>query len=110
MRRLYLVALLLLTVSVAGLQAQARPVPHRLIVKHQVFELSAISDSAKHRPFFLPRQGESPAFWIGYGAGLAVSPLLWCDRSGCGALDKATTSLALGAVGAISALLLSRTF
>jgi uncharacterized metal-binding protein len=41
---------------------------------------------------------------------VALSPFLWC--SGCGAVNKAATSLALAlaCAGAVSGLLLSRTF
>jgi hypothetical protein len=68
------------------------------------------ADSTRHRPFFLPRPGEHTAYWVGFGTGLALSPLLWCDGPGCGAVSKASTSLGLALVGAVSGLLLSRTF
>jgi hypothetical protein len=66
--------------------------------------------SAAHRPFFLPRPGEHTAFWVGFGAGLAISPMLWCDGPGCGTVSKASTSLGLGLLGAVGGLLLSRVF
>ncbi len=68
------------------------------------------ADSTRRRPFFLPRPGEGAAFWIGFGAGVALSPLLWCEGSSCSTLDKVNTSWLLGVAGAVSGLLLKRTF
>lgn len=41
---------------------------------------------------------------------LAMKPGLVCDRPGCGAVSKASTSLGLAVVGAVGGLLLRRTF
>ncbi len=68
MRPFYGLTLLLLAVSAGGLQGQARPA-HR---------------ATRPRPFFLPRPGEHTAFWVGFGAGLTLSPRLWCEGPGCG--------------------------
>lgn len=84
-----------------------RPVP-RALAFTSMFTVQ--SDSTRSRPFFLPRPGEHTAYWVGFGAGLALSPLLWCEGSGCGVVDKASTSLLLGCAGAVTGLLLSRTF
>jgi hypothetical protein len=114
-----------LLASAAGLQAQSpasgppqvrnswwavRPLPRELGQEPQSSFRSLSSDSAKGRPFFLPRPGEHTAYWAGLGVGLALSPLLWCDGAGCGTVSKATTSLGLALVGAVGGLLLSRTF
>ena len=125
MRPSYWVVLLLLTISGGELQGQARPADHRVpnvalsgarplprefALMPGPLSRSLSSDSTRRRPFFLPRPGEHTAYWVGFGAGLALSPLLWCEGSGCGAVSKASTSLLLATVGAVSGLLLSRTF
>jgi hypothetical protein len=122
---LELLILTLLTFSAGGLEAQAsqddrvlpqvvpwgaRPLPRELAVEPKLLSWTVNSDSTPRRPFFLPRPGEHTAYWVGFGAGLALSPLLWCEGSGCGAVDKASTSLLLAVGGAVSGLLLSRTF
>lgn len=71
---------------------------------------SAPGGSAAARPFWLPRPGERTAFWAGLGIGVAISPLLWCEGSGCGAWEKGSTTLLLGLGGAVSGMLLARTF
>jgi hypothetical protein len=124
MRSSYWVLLLLLTVSAGKLQGQARqadqqvasvgvwgarPLPRAFALTPGPLSRALSSDSTRRRPFYLPRPGEHTAYWVGFGAGLAISPLLWCE-SGCGAVRKATTSLALACAGAVSGLLLSRTF
>ena len=85
-----------------------RPLPASLAATARPLSLAA-ADSTRRRPFFLPRRGEGPAFWIGFGAGVALSPLLWCEGSGCSTLDKVNTSWLLGIGGAVSGLLLKRT-
>jgi hypothetical protein len=125
MRPFYGVAILLLTVSTGGLQAQARaadhavpsvapwgarPLPRELSLKPGPLDRTVSPDSTRDRPFFLPRPGEHTAYWVGFGAGMALSPLLWCDGPGCEAVVKASTSLGLALVGSVSGLLLSRTF
>jgi hypothetical protein len=89
---------------------QARPLPHKLALEPGPLSRAISPDSTRRRPFFLPRPGEHTAYWVGFGTGLALSPLLWCEGSGCGAVSKASTSLLLAAAGAVSGLLLSRTF
>jgi hypothetical protein len=86
-----------------------RPLPPSLAATARRPSLAATSDSTRRRPFFLPRRGEGPAFWIGLGAGVALSPLLWCEGSGCSTLNKVNTSWLLGVAGAVSGLLLKRT-
>ena len=125
MRPCYWLVLLLLTLSGGDLQGQARPAGHsvasvghwgarplppKLALESGHPSWASSPDSTKRRPFFLPRPGEHTAYWLGFGTGLALSPLLWCEGSGCGAVSKASTSLLLGAAGAVSGLLLSRTF
>ena len=124
MRPFYRLALLLttMTVAVGELEGQARPVeraapnaaswaarplPRELALKPGPL---VSPDTTRRRPFYLPRPGEHTAYWVGMGAGLALSPLLWCEGSGCGAVMKASTSLGLAVAGAVSGLLLSRTF
>ena len=125
MRPFYGLAILLLTVSAGSLQGQARPadhsvpgvalsgarpLPRELALKSSPLDRAGSADSTRHRPFFLPRPGEHTAYWVGFAAGLALSPLLWCDGPGCGAVGKASSSLGLALAGAVSGLLLSRTF
>jgi hypothetical protein len=88
----------------------ARPLPHEFALMPGPLSRAISPDSTRRRPFFLPRPGEHTAYWVGFGTGLALSPLLWCEGSGCGAVSKASTSLMLAAAGAVSGLLLSRTF
>jgi hypothetical protein len=124
MRPLYGLAFLLLTVP-AGLQGQvspadrampnaaywgARPLPYKFALEPGPLRRAISPDSTRRRPFFLPRPGEHTAYWVGLGTGLALSPLVWCDGPGCGAVSKASISLGLAVVGAVSGLLLSRTF
>jgi hypothetical protein len=118
MRKLYWLALVVLVGVPGGLEAQGRvrdlpgpraqvlrvrPLPPELAVTR-----SYSRDSTAHRPFFLPRPGEHTAYWVGFGAGLAVSPLLWCD--GCSTVSNASTSLLVSLGGAVTGLLLSRAF
>ena len=117
MRPFHWLVLVILAGAPGGLYAQAevpaglkplagwsaRPVSAELALRPQ-----ASADSTAHRPFFLPRPGEHTAYWIGFGAGLAVSPLLWCDD--CSTVSNASTTLLLGVGGAVTALLLQRTF
>lgn len=125
MRPCYGVMLLLLAVSGGELQGQARPadhsvasiglrrappLPRELAPMPGPLSRATRPDTTRRRPFFLPRQGEHTAYWVGFGTGLALSPLLWCEGSGCGAVSKASTSLLLAAAGAVSGLLLSRSF
>jgi hypothetical protein len=71
--------------------ALARPLPPALAVGTSRQAWWAPADSARRRPFFLPREGEHTAYWVGLGAGLALSPLLWCD--GCSDVQNASTRL-----------------
>jgi hypothetical protein len=104
-----LLLVLLLTVSAGKLQAQARSLPREFAAMSGPLSQALSSDSTR-RPFFLPRPGERTAYWVGFAAGVAISPFLWCESTGCGAVNKATTSLGLGVLGALSGLLLSRSF
>jgi hypothetical protein len=119
------VLLLVLTVLPTRLQGQASPpeqavlsltplgarrLPPEFALEPTPLVHILAADSTRRRPFFLPRPGEHTAYWVGFGAGLALSPLVWCEGSGCGTVDKASISLLLGAGGALSGLLLSRTF
>ena len=118
MRTLYRLVLLLLVGAPGVLHAQAqsrdRPLPHaaawgaRQLPPQLALQRSTRVDSTQHRPFFLPRQGEHTAYWVGFGAGLVLSPLLWCD--GCSTVSNASTSLLLGLGGAVTGLLLGRAF
>jgi hypothetical protein len=125
MRPFYGLALLLLVSSAGELRAQAgprdralpptalwgaAPLPREFAVQSLAVGRQPFADTTRRRPFFLPRPGEHTAYWVGFGAGLAVSPLLWCEGTGCTAWLKASTSLLLGIGGAVSGLLLSRTF
>jgi len=120
MRLLYGLTFVLLAIAAGELRAQARPadsVPAeaaywraRPLPRQLALIRDVTADSTRHRPFFLPRPGEHTAYWVGFGAGLALSPFLWCEGSGCGAVSKASTSLLLGLGGAVTGLLLSRTF
>ena len=111
--------------SAGGLQAQTqasspaqvassgwvvRPLHHELAYAPRSALSSMSSDTARSRPFYLPRPGERTAYWAGLGVGLALSPLLWCEGTGCRTIDKAMISSGLAIVGAVSGLLLSRTF
>ena len=124
MRPFYGLGLLWLMVSASELPGQAvpgnravpnapswgpRPLPRELAPNPGPLTRNVSSDSTR-RPFFLPRQGEHTAYWVVFGAGLALSPILWCDGPGCGVVSKASTSLGLAAAGAVSGLLLRRTF
>ena len=125
MRPYYGLGVLWLMVSASELPGQAepadhavpnapswgpRPLPRELAPNPGSLTRSVSSDSSRRRPFFLPRQGEHTAYWVGFGAGLALSPLLWCDGPGCGVVSKVSTSVGVAAAGAVSGLLLSRTF
>jgi hypothetical protein len=125
MRPFYWLVLLVLTLAGGDLQGQARQSDHsaanvapwsaRALPREFALNSGPLSreinpDSARHRPFFLPRPGEHTAYWVGFGTGLALSPLVWCEGSGCGLVRKASTSLLLAGTGALSGLLLSRTF
>ncbi len=118
MRILYWLGLLVLIGAPGRLHAQtelpdpsrshaaawrAHPLAPEFALSHR-----ASTDSTSRRPFFLPRPGEQGAYWVGFGAGLALSPLLWCD--GCSTVNNAATSMLLGIGGALTGLLLSRTF
>jgi hypothetical protein len=101
-----------------ALQAQARPVerPVRETPTWGVQPIPPVlalsrgyhADATSQRPFYLPRPGEHTAYWVGFGAGLVISPLLWCE--GCSTVSNATTSLLLGLGGAVTGLLLQRAF
>jgi hypothetical protein len=125
MRPCYWLVLLFLTLPGCNLQGQARPaghgevsiaswgarpLPHKLALESGPLRRAISPDSTRRRPFFLPRPGEHTAYWVGFGTGLALSPLVWCEGSGCGAVSKASTSLLIATAGAVSGLLLSRTF
>lgn len=118
MRALFWLVTVLLASAPCGLFAQTeqrrvptghawgvQPLPASLVVSGKTS-----GDSTRHRPFYLPRPGEHTAYWIGFGTGAALSPLLWCDDPGCGVVRKATISLLSAGVGALSGLLLARTF
>jgi hypothetical protein len=96
-------------VASPGVLSGPRPLPPALAAAPRVWSLAATADSTRRRPFFLPRPGEHAAFWIGFATGVALSPLLWCEGSGCSALDKVSTSWLLGVAGAVSGLLVKRT-
>jgi hypothetical protein len=117
MRPLQWLVWVILAGAPGGLYAQAevpagpRPLAGwtaRSVSAEPALRPQASADSTAHRPFFLPRPGEHTAYWVGFGAGLAVSPLLWCDN--CSTVNNASTSLLLGIGGAVTALLLQRTF
>jgi hypothetical protein len=82
-----------------------RPLPAGLVVSREPG-----GDSTKHRPFYLPRPHEHAAYWIGFGTGAAISPLLWCEGPDCGVVRNAAISLLSAGIGALSGLLLVRTF
>lgn len=116
MRALLWVPMVLLACAPSRLSAQTeqrgvptghawsiQPLPASLVVNGK-----NSGDSTRHRPFYLPRPGEHTAYWIGFGTGAAVSPLLWCEGASCGVLRKATISLLSAGVGALSGLLLTR--
>ena len=117
MRPVHWLVLVTLLVVPEGLNAQAEVRPDlkpmanwtaRPISPELALGEPDSADSNGHRPFFVPRPGEHTAYWVGFGAGLAVSPLLWCDD--CSTVNNAMTSLLLAWVGSVSALLLQRTF
>jgi hypothetical protein len=91
----------------AGLKPMAGWVPRPLSAE-LAFRPNASADSTAHQPFWRPRPGEHLAYWVGFGAGVAVSPLLWCDD--CSTVNNALTTLLLGIGGSVTALLLQRTF
>jgi hypothetical protein len=120
MRALFWVTLVLCAVAPAPLVAQgrgpavARPIPMTSVLlphpRLNALEWQGAADSVKRRPFYLPRPGEQVAYWLGFGTGVALSPLAWCHGQDCGVLRNASRSLLLGGVGAISGLLLKRAF
>ena len=120
MRALFWVTMVLCAAASAPLLAQSpgaavdRPLPLTSVLLRRprlnALEWQEAADSVKRRPFYLPRPGEQVAYWLGFGAGVAVSPLAWCHGQDCGVLRNASRSLLLGGIGAISGMLLKRAF
>ena len=120
MRTLFWLTLVVCAVAPSRLLAQAlnaapdRAPPGVSVLSHRL-KVSALGwhgapDSVKHRPFYLPRPDEQVAYWLGFGTGVALSPLAWCHGPDCGTLRNASRSLLLGGLGAISGMLLKRAF
>jgi hypothetical protein len=118
MRAPYWLVMIMLMSAPGRLHAQAQPAVRpmsqtrgwgaRALPPTLTFSRSTRFEATSHRPFFLPKAGEHTAYWLGFAAGLALSPVLWCD--GCGTVSNASTSLLVGLGGAVTGLLLSRAF
>src|SRR5690349_12923209 len=120
MRALFWLTLVVWAVAPSRLLAQAlNTAPGRALpgvavlsphLKGSALGWQEAPDSMKHRPFYLPRPDEQVAYWLGFGTGVALSPLTWCQGPDCGTLRNASRSLLLGGLGAISGMLLKRAF